>query len=84
MKTILYRVFQKKNLRFKVCHLYNVQNHRVYAPKVQKKADVDEERLLCEQAGFPESVMVSVAISKTGKTPISFVDPGTKMNANYY
>ena len=69
---------------FKVRQVYNVQNDRVYAPKHQKKADVAAERILAEQTGFPESIMVSVAISKAGKTSIFCVEPGTKVNAKYY
>ena len=83
-RTVLQTAFFSDEKIFKVRQLYNVQNHRVYAPKSQKKADIDEERLLCEQAGFPESIMVSAAVSKAGKTPIFFVDLGTKMNADYY
>ena len=69
---------------FKVRQQYNVQNDRVYVPKDTLKKDVDPEKLLCEQPGFPMSIMVSVAISKAGKTNIFFVDPGTKVNAVYY
>ena len=70
--------------RFKVTQLYNSQNERVYAPKDQHKADVSDERMLCRQSGFPRQVMVSVVISKAGKSSIFFVDPGTKDNADYY
>ena len=69
---------------FKVRQLYNVQNDRIYARKDQAKSEVDKERLLSERSGFPESIMVSLAISKCGKTPVIFVDPGAKVNAKYY
>ena len=81
---VLENAFFSDEKIFKVRQLYNTQNDRVYAPKASKKRDVDPERLLCEHAGFPEQIMVSVAISKVGKTSIFFVDPGTKVNAPYY
>ena len=69
---------------FKVRQQSNVQNDRGYVPKGTQKSDVDPERLLAQQPGFPQSIMVSVAISKAGKSSIFFVDPGTKVNAKYY
>ena len=33
---------------------------------------------------FSESVMVSVAVSKTGKTEVHFIDKGTKVDGRYY
>ena len=37
-----------------------------------------------KQNGFPQKMMMSVAVSKAGKTTLFFVDPGTKVNAYYY
>ena len=69
---------------FKVNQLYNRKNDVVYAPKRIKMSEVSEERILREQAGFPKKVMVSVGISKAGKTSILFVDDGCTVNADYY
>ena len=41
-------------------------------------------RLLCVRSNFSKSVMVSIAVSKMGMTELIFVDPGTKVNAQYY
>ena len=63
---------------------YNTKNDVFYVPKTTKKRDVPDGRLNREQSGFPQKVMVSVAISKAGKTSVLFVDPGAKVDAKYY
>ena len=83
-RKVLETAFFSDEKIFKVNQLYNSQNDRVYAPKSQLKRDVDPARLLRENAGFPKQVMVSVGISKAGKTSIFFVDQGAKVNADYY
>jgi len=42
------------------------------------------EQLLEGRKHFSQSVMVSVALSKHGKTSLVFVDRGAKMNSSYY
>ena len=42
------------------------------------------ERLLKGRKHFLRSVMVSVAVSKLGKTDLAFVQPGAKTNSVYY
>ena len=37
-----------------------------------------------ERSGFPMSLMVSVAVSKVGKSSIFSVEPGAKVNGAYY
>jgi len=37
-----------------------------------------------ESSGFLMSLMVSVAVSKVGKSSIFFVEPGAKVNGAYY
>lgn len=61
----------------------NTQNDRVYA-NVKSKSDVPAERLLKGRKHFSQSVMVSVAVSKLGKTNLVFVQPGAKINSVYY
>ena len=61
----------------------NTQNDRVYAA-VSAKRDVPPERLLKGRKHFSPSVMVSVAVSKRGKTSLVFVQPGAKINSTYY
>jgi len=56
---------------------FNSQNDRVYAPVDNKKRHIDPSRLL------RTSVMVSVAVSQ-GKTELIFVNPGVKVNGQYY
>lgn len=69
---------------FKIDEPLNSQNNRVYAPANQKKSSITEERLYVTKTGFPNSVMVSVGVSKLGKTSIHFVQPGAKINGQYY
>ena len=61
----------------------NTQNDRVYA-NVRSKSDVSADRLLQGRKHFSQSVMVSVAVSKLGKTDLVFVQPGAKINSVYY
>ncbi len=61
----------------------NPQNDRVYA-KEQKKKDVPEERLIRERSHFSKKVMVSVGVSKEGKTGVHFIEEGAKINSDVY
>jgi len=45
---------------------------------------VPSDRLIKNRKHFSESVMVSVAVSKTGKTKVHFVDKGTMVDGRYY
>jgi len=57
---------------------FNSQNDRVYAPVDNKKRYIDPSRL-------PRmSVMVSVAVAQVGMTELIFVNPGVKVNGQYY
>ena len=40
--------------------------------------------LLRTRSRFSRSVMVSVAVSTLGRTDLFFIDPGTKVNGQYY
>jgi hypothetical protein len=68
---------------FHVSAPLNHQNSRVYANVVKKK-EVAAERILFERSHFSKSVMVSVAVSKMGKSRVVFVEPGAKINSEYY
>ena len=57
---------------------FNLQNDRVYAPVDNKKRYINPSRLL------RMSVMVSVAVSQVGMTELIFVNPGVKVNGQYY
>jgi len=57
---------------------FNSQNDRVYAPIDNKKRYIDPSRLL------RMSVMVSVAVPQVGMTELIFVNPGVKVNGQYY
>jgi inhibitor of nuclear factor kappa-B kinase subunit alpha len=61
----------------------NTQNDRVYA-NVRFKRDVTPARLLKGRKHFSQSVMVSLAVSKLGKTAPFFVTPKAKVNSVYY
>jgi len=45
---------------------------------------VPSERLIKNRKHFSKSVMVSVAVSKTGKTKVHFIDKGTKVDGRCY
>jgi len=49
------------------------QNDRVYAPRDTR----------CRPT-FSKSLMVSVAVSKLGCSPLCFVEPGVKVDGRYY
>ena len=54
-----------------------VQNDRTYyAPSAYKKSTIENKRLYVKRSGFPISLMISVAVSKVGKSSIFFVEPG--------
>ena len=57
---------------------FNLQNDPVYAPVDNKKRYINPSRLLCM------SVMASVAVSQVGITELIFVNPGVKVNGQYY
>ena len=61
----------------------NTQNDRVYA-NVRFKRDVAPARLLKGRKHFSQSVMVSLGVSKLGKTAPFFVTPKAKVNSVYY
>ena len=61
----------------------NTQNDRLYAAATKKFA-IPSDRLIKGHKHFSKSVMVSVAVSKTGKTKVLFIDKGTKVDGRYY
>lgn len=61
----------------------NTQNNRVYA-NVRIKKEIPLENLLIERSHFSEGIMVSVAVSKLGKSNIIFVDAGVKLTSEAY
>ena len=65
---VLKNAFFSDEKILKVQQLYNAQNDRIYAPKDAPRLSVVAERLICERSGFPKHVMVSVIVSKLGKT----------------
>ena len=61
----------------------NTQNDRVYSA-ADKKNCIPSNRLIKGRKHFSQSVMVSVAVSKSGKTNIHFIEKGTKIDGLYY
>lgn len=62
----------------------NSQNDRVYVHSGVKKRDVSGTRLLRTRPTFSKSIMVTVAVSVLGCTSIHFLEPGVKINGEYY
>ena len=51
-----------------VKQLYNSHNDLIHVLWKMREVEVPEERLFCEIEDFPKEIIVSVVISKTGKT----------------
>jgi hypothetical protein len=62
----------------------NTQNDRLYVHSDVKKKNVSGARLLRTRSTFSKSVMVTVAVSVLGCTSIHFLEPGVKINGQYY
>jgi transposase len=76
-------VFTDEKL-FTVARPTNSQNDRVYARDGTAKKQVLPARLLRTRPTFSRSVMVSVGVSALGRTSVHFVEPGVKVNGQYY
>ena len=83
-KKSLDRAFFSDEKIFKVEQLYEPHNQVVYAPKGTMRMDIEDDRIYVERSGFNDQIMVSVAVSKLGKTSMFFVEPGAKVNGPYY
>ena len=83
-KQVLETAFFSNEKFFKVTQLLNVQNNRSYAPSAYKKSTIENKRLYVKRSGFLMSLMVSVSVSKVGKSSIFFVELGAKVNGAYY
>ena len=69
---------------FTVAAPSNPQNDRVYVHRATPKKQISSDRLLRTRSTFSQSLMVSVGISKLRCTELIFVDPGAKINGQYY
>ena len=69
---------------FTVAAPSNPQNDRLYVQSSLKKREVSASRLLRTRPTFSKSVMVSVAVSSMGCSQIHFLEPGVKINGEYY
>jgi len=69
---------------FAVAPPVNLQNNRVCVPVATKKCGIVADRLLRTRSTFSKSVMVSVAVSKPECTELIFIEPGLKVNGQYY
>lgn len=69
---------------FTVARPVNTQNDRVYAECGIKKKQISAARLLQPRSTFSKSVMVSVGVSVHGTTQLVFIEPGVKVNGEYY
>lgn len=62
----------------------NAQNDRLYVNSGVKKKEISGARLLRTRLTFSKSVMVSVAVSALGCSSIHFLEPGVKIDGQYY
>src|SRR6218665_682053 len=58
--------------------------YRLNVSTTTLKRNVHANRLLRTRPTFSRSLMVSVAVSKLGCTELFFVEPGVKVNGEYY
>jgi len=77
------RVWFSDEKIFMVANPVNMQNDGIHSSADGKK-EIPASCLVRECEHFSRSVMVSVAVSKVGKTSIMFVEPGAKVNSNCY
>ena len=59
------------------------QNDHLYSAEL-KKSQAPERRIIHEWEHFSRSIMVSVSVSWMGNTSVVFVEPGAKVNSEYY
>ena len=69
---------------FTVATPSNNQNYRIYVSVGTRKRNVPASRLVRTRPTFSKSLMVSVGISALGRTSIHFIEPGVKVNGQYY
>ena len=62
----------------------NAQNDRIYVHSAVKKRDVAGPCLLRTRPTFSHSITVTVAVCPLGCTTIHFLEPGVKINGEYY
>ena len=66
---------------FKFKQPRNTQYDRVYATK---KGEISTGRMVVKRKTFPKNVIISVGVSKLGRTSVFFLEPGVKINGQYY
>lgn len=75
------RIIFSDEKMFTVSERVNRQNDRVYAAR---KEDLPQAALKFRKAEFPAKIMVWGAVCSRGTLKLKFVDPGTKVNSDYY
>ena len=50
----------------------------------QRKGEISTERMVVKRKTFPKNVMISVGVSKLGRTSVFFVELGVKINGHSY
>ena len=73
-------IFSDEKL-FSVEESTNNQNVRIYAASFH---DIPEELRTIQRFQYEKKVMIWCGVSKKGKLPLVFIEPGTKINAKYY
>ena len=66
---------------FSVASPNSRQNDSIYAHSDTRKCSIAVERLLHYRRTFRKSLMVSVAVSKLGCSPLFFTEPGVKVDS---
>jgi hypothetical protein len=66
---------------FTIEQSFNKQNDRIWSPSL---FSIDPDHRFVRRVQKPASIMVWAGICATGKTPLVFVNPGVKVNQEYY
>ena len=66
---------------FSVQECHNSQNVRIYALRLE---DIPEHLRTVQRFQYETKQMIWAGISKRGKLPLVFIEPGVKVNAKYY
>lgn len=80
----LSRTFFTDEKMFMVDPPLNSQNDRVYDQANKHKHEIEDQRLFRTMSCFTRKIMVSVGVSKLGKTSLHFIEPGVKVDGAYY
>lgn len=82
--SLVHFIWSTDETLFTVASPSNTQNDRLYVAVGTRKRNIAAYRLLRTRPAHSKSLMVSVGVSSLGRTSIHLVEPGIKINGQYY